>query len=190
VRFSPDATVTLTLSLPEQPDIIVIPLKVGTATWEAALPLDVNGSWSATVSVRYGDGAQWSRRWPAIIDVAPSFLGDNGKRYTYQLTLDPTEPTVDEPATMRVALRSIDDGAPLPPDVEIEGGLPERVNVIMTGDGIKSETLPAIAYGVWEDETNFIWAGRWQATLSINQPEVDGLPLKINAGTIRAVPGA
>jgi hypothetical protein len=186
VRFEPAANVTLTLSHPDQADVIVFPLRVSNAVFEAALPITAHGRWQATVTVGNADGTTWSQHWPAIVSATPSFEAENGRRYQFRLQADPAAPVVDQPVTLRVVLVDVEAGAPLPEGVGFAGGLPDEIDVAFVRDGsaFKSATLEPAGHGVYTAETVFPWPGTWQADLSFRLPGDTGPPVHIGGGSL------
>jgi hypothetical protein len=186
VRFDPGASVTLTLAHSEQADLVVFPLRVDGATFEAALPITRHGPWQATVTVTNPDGTDWNQSWPALVNVTPSFEAEDGKRYQFRLQVDPAVPVIDQPVTLRVVLVDIESGAPLPEGVEFAGGLPDAIEVALTRENsaFKSATLEPAGHGLYTAETAFPWGGTWQAELSFRLPGDDGPPVHISGGSL------
>lgn len=190
VRYDPAAGVTLTLSHAEQGDIIVVPLELSEGVFQAVQRLDATGDWDAVVSVRQADGTGWSQAWPEAVEITPSFLGSDGRRYIFQLSSSPAQAAVAQEIAVRVTLVDAATLAALPEWVEIEGGLPERIEVSFLNLQIESfrrVTLEEAVHGVYEGLGVFQWEGRWQATLSFRVPGVEGPPFNVQAGELEIV---
>ena len=109
----------------------------------------------------------------------PSWEATDGRHYVLRLETDPSEPRVEERVTVRAWLVDVQNGAPLPADVELVEPFPDELDATFrsVAVGATSSILRRNAEGVYEGLASFGAPGVWQATVDYVRPGEGRIPV-------------
>jgi hypothetical protein len=189
-RYEPPATVTAFLcgsngSACGQPTSLV---SVGYGQYRGNVTPAESGNWSLQVLATWNrdDVPNRQARVENAVTVQPAFTGTDGRRYIVTVTTNPAQPTVKQPATVRVAFVDAARGTPLPEAVELFGGLPTtmQANFYANGNaGFTLHDLQASGHGIYSGDI-IPWAsGGWRVDLGV--PIGNGVTITVTVGAMR-----
>lgn len=188
VRFEPPAQVIATFYHGQigPGDVSVQLGQVGYGHYRGSAVLTDPTVWTLQIDATR-DNAPGSRaEITNAVVVQTALMATDGRRYTFKLTTDPTQPRLGKATTVRVALVEAESGSPMPNGVELTRGSPATVEAAFfrgtpaTGqasemmsvtlrpadDGSYEGTITLDASGSWTVQINFSRGGHAISTLA------------------------
>ncbi|HLT21741.1 MAG TPA: hypothetical protein VKZ96_19960 [Thermomicrobiales bacterium] len=180
-RFDLDSTIVLRVFHEdgEAEPLILVANLASPGVYRASATIPATGLWSAEVTITGADGQAWSLVAPRLFEGVPSWEATDGRHYVLRLETDPAEPRVEERVTVRAWLVDVQNGAPLPADVELVEPFPDELDATFrsVAVGATSSILRRNAEGVYEGLASFGAPGVWQATVDYARPGEGRIPV-------------
>jgi hypothetical protein len=152
--------------------------------YRGAAVLPAAGNWSIQVIAELdGEPNRYASLRDAVV-VQPVLMGNDGRRY--MLSITPVEQPVrsQQESRVRISIVDAETGAPLPADVDLAGGMPEKMDgsALLEQRAVTTASLTPTSHGVYEGSFTFFAAGRWN--ISVNFPQDGSRSGGIAAGVV------
>lgn len=121
-----------------------------------------NNAWSVQAVAEWPDGLRRRVELRDAVFVRPSFAGSDGRMYVLDVTTVPDQPRVNEDAEVRATFVESLSGTPLPANVSLVDGLPERLELGFFGTGSSTRWFERVEHGVFGGQVRLWTSGEWR----------------------------
>jgi hypothetical protein len=186
VRFAQPDAVVATLSIGAGGDAEQVTLAPdGYGAYRGDVVLPSAGAWDVeVVATRDGEASRRVAK-SAAITVQPAQRGSDGHDYLVKVTIDPAQPAPNASFALTAEFVDADSGAPLPSDVQLNGGMPDLMDAsfyLGTDGGMTSAVLRPADRGRYTGTASVFDPGTWLVQIKFRN---DGAaPVIVNPGTV------